>query len=150
MQLLYQSQYGRYVFIFFKRKLKITLARTLTTGFIFALTVSAGSSQTFSKAVTAGPTFTSDTSGAVISVPNSDNYRVYLFNQGNYTLYNSVGSATCINSVGCGSSINSGWSFNYTCPASGTYYLVLVCKNSELPCTFDLNVNYAGLLLSYL
>ena len=112
--------------------------------------VSAESSQMFSEAVTAGQTFTFNTSGAVIAVPNSDNYWVFLFNQGNYTLYNSVGSTTCINSVECGSTINTGWSFNYTYPVSGFYYLVLVCKNSELPCTFDLNVNYAGLLLSYL
>jgi len=36
----------------------------------------------FSKAVTTEETFRT-----FITVPQSDNYHVYLFNQGNYTLY---------------------------------------------------------------
>jgi len=89
-------------------------------------------------------------SGTFISVPNSDAYTVYLLNSTNYALYANSQSFVCLNILGCTTTINTGWVYSYQYTSSDTYYLVITCQNPSLTCTFNLNFNLAGKLLTYL
>ena len=116
--------------------LTFTLVTTLSSIYTFTFTLSTNSMQTFSKAVTAREVFR-----AYLTVFQSDNYYVYLFNQSNCTLYTQRLTITYINNDKCHSIINITWYFLYIYPISETYYLLFICKNSAKPCILDINVN---------
>ena len=67
---------------------------------MLGFSLSHGTSETFTIPATAGYGFGNYFSSSVISVPNADDYIVYLLNQGNYMIYQQENSPTCIN-AGC-------------------------------------------------
>ena len=122
------------------------LASSPVNGFVLGFSLSAGgSSEIISIAATAGYGLGNYLSGSVISFPSSFYYyTVYLLNQGNYSIFQQGHTPACIN-PGCSTTLSSPWSFSYTYPTSGTYYLIITCKDSVEACNFLLNANFAGI-----